>query len=300
LNILVTGSQGGIGSRLVEKLLEAGHTIRSLDQQAAPKGCTWEHHPGDIRDLTLMRTVMQDIDFVFHLAADLTDNGQNQERTYTVNVQGTWNVLMACVEAGVSKLVYFSSIQALGHSNAKHSAIHFPIDDNIPKQPATPYQISKHAAEEMCRGFTVNNDLSIVVLRPTFVFVPGMALGRWWRHLDQDTFVRLGSKDYWSFVHVEDVCQAAILAQKALEHDAIQGFQGFLLTADYVWVDVPTAKLVEEYYPHFAWEGTSMKEYLKDNPYRSLVDCKAAKETLGWDPTQSRRDAVLAEFKESE
>ncbi|MFN2165344.1 MAG: NAD-dependent epimerase/dehydratase family protein, partial [Anaerolineae bacterium] len=158
MNILVTGSQGGIGSRLVQKLLDGGHSICTVDQKAAPKGTAWEHHPGDIRDLALMRMVMQDIDFVFHLAADLTDNGENQERTYTVNVQGTWNVLMACVEAGVRHLVYFSSVQALGHSNPKHTAIRFPIDDDVPSQPATPYQISKHAAEETCRGFTVNND----------------------------------------------------------------------------------------------------------------------------------------------
>ena len=296
MNILITGSQGGIGSRLVRKLYDDGHTIRTLDIKAAPRGCTWEHHPGDIRDLSLMRTVMHDIDLVFHLAADLTDNGENQESTYTINIQGTWNVLMACVEAGVRRLVYFSSIQALGHSNPRHTSICFPIDDNVPKQPATPYQISKHAAEEMCRGFTVKNDLTVITLRPTFVFVPGMAVGRWWRNLDTETLVRFGSKDYWSFVHVEDVCQAALLAMDA----EIEGFHGFLLTSDFTWVDVPTAKLVEDNYPHFAWKGTTMEEYLKDNPYRSLVDCKAARDILGWKPTQSQRDVVLRDFKESE
>jgi UDP-glucose 4-epimerase len=296
MKILVTGSQGGIGKRLVDKLLEAGHDVRTLDQKAAPKNCTWEHVPGDVRNLSLVRALTQGMDIVLHLAADLTDTGEHQERTFTVNVQGTWNVLMACIEAGVSRLVYFSSIQALGHSNPAHSKIYFPIDDKVPKQPATPYQISKHAAEEMCRAFTVRNTLTVACLRPTFVFVPGMAQAGWWRRLPEEDLVRLGKKDYWSFIHVEDVCQAAILSMSA----AIEGFQGFLLTSDYTWVNVPTAKLVADHYAQFEWKRTSAHKYLKDNPFRSLVDCKAAKKVLGWQPEHSQRDAVLQDFDRSE
>ena len=292
MKILITGSQGGIGSALVAKLIQAGHEIRTLDQKAAPKNCAWEHIPGDVRSLSLVRTVMQGIDIVFHLAANLNDTGQDQELTYTVNVQGTWNILMACVEAGVSRLVNFSSIQALGHSNSVHSQIYFPLDDQMPRQPATPYQISKHTAEEMCRAFTVKNDLTIASLRPTYVYLPGAVRKYGWQRLSKENLVELGRKDYWSFVHVEDVCQAALLCMTA----PLTGYQGFLLTSDHVWIDLPTAQLVAEHYPHFEWKNLSQQEYLQHNPYRSLVDCRAAKEILGWQPVHSPRDLIMREL----
>jgi UDP-glucose 4-epimerase len=288
MKIFVTGSQGGIGSVLVEKLIEAGHELRTLDQKAAPKDCTWAHTPGDVRDLALVRRLTQGVDIVLHLAADLTDTGQNQENTFTVNIQGTWNVLMACAETGVSRLVYFSSLQALGHSNAAHTEIYFPIDDRVPKQPATPYQISKHAAEEMCRAFTLQNDLTVASLRPTFVFVPGKTRLQGWGRLPEEELVRLGRKDYWSFVHVEDVCQAAILSMTA----PIKNFQGFLLTSDHTWIDVPTARLVEDHYSKFVWKDTTPAAYLVEDTYRSLIDCSAAKEALGWRPVHSTRQTI--------
>jgi UDP-glucose 4-epimerase len=176
MKILVTGGQGGIGRSVVKKLIDNGHTIRSFDRAARSNEFTWEHIPGDIRDITQVRKLVDGIDVVIHMAAILTDTPTDQELIYSVNIQGTWNILMACMEAGVSRLINFSSIQALGHSNSAHTAIYFPIDDQVPRQPASPYQISKHVGEEMCQAFTVQSDgsfhheMTIISLRPTFCF----------------------------------------------------------------------------------------------------------------------------------
>lgn len=303
MKILVTGSQGSIGRLLVKTLLGAGHTIRSFDQVAREKNATWDHLPGDIRNIEHVRRAVEGMDVVIHLAAILTDTTADQERIYSVNIQGTWNILMACVEAGVTRLINFSSIQALGHSNSAHTAIYFPLNDQVPKQPASPYQISKHVAEEICQGFiaqsegTFHHDLSIVTLRPTFVFnpenyKPDTNPHRIWNQLSDEALTQFGKKDYWSFVHVQDVCQAACLALTA----PIVGHQAFLLTSDYTWAKAPTIELVNRYYPHFRWKNTTPEDYFKDNTFRSLIDCSNARRALGWHPEFSQREAILSTF----
>ncbi len=295
MKILVTGSQGAIGRRLVKVLQKAGHTLRTLDRAAASPESEWEHLPGDVRDISLVRRAAQGMDAVVHLAALLTDS-PGEDLLYTVNIQGTWNVLMACVEAGVPRLVNFSSIQALGHSAPKHTGLYLPFDDQIPRQPAFPYQISKHVGEEMCTAFAVQRGLVVVSLRPTYVFQPDQERDRWWLRLPEEILARSATQDYWSFVDVRDVCQAVVLALAA----PVTGHQAFLLTSDFTWARLPTAELAAKYYPHFAWPRVSLAEWVKDNPYRSLVDCTQAKAVLGWQPVWSRREVILGEEKEGE
>ena len=59
MNILVTGSTGGIGNWVIKRLLEQGHTLRALDVRAQPKNDDYEYIPGDIRDLSVVRRCVQ-------------------------------------------------------------------------------------------------------------------------------------------------------------------------------------------------------------------------------------------------
>jgi nucleoside-diphosphate-sugar epimerase len=87
-------------------------------------------------------------------------------------------------------------------------------------------------------------------------------------------------------VDLRDVVDAAILGLTAegISHDA------FLLAADDTMVDVPTAELVETYYPDTPWPKAAREEYLSGQPYRALVDCSHAKRKLGWRPRRSWRE----------
>ncbi len=69
MNVLVTGSTGGIGGYVVDRLLQAGHTLRTLDIPARPDRTGVEHIPGDVRDLGLVRRAVQGMEAVVHLAA---------------------------------------------------------------------------------------------------------------------------------------------------------------------------------------------------------------------------------------
>ena len=186
MNILVTGSQGGVGRWLVKALLEAGHTIRTLDLAAQAKENPWEHLPGDVRDLSLVRRAVQGMDAVVHLAAIMQDVPGREDFMFSVNIQGAWNILVACVEAGAPRLINFSSLQALGHSNPRHTGLYLPLDDHAPKQPATTYQISKHVGEEMCQAYAVQHGLVIASLRPTFIYQPNLERDEWRRRLPEE------------------------------------------------------------------------------------------------------------------
>jgi nucleoside-diphosphate-sugar epimerase len=283
MRVLVTGSEGHIGQVLAETLREAGHEVRTMDRVARHREKPGEHLAGDLRDSSAVRQAVQGVEAVAHLGAIPHDRAGSPEDVLTVNVQGTLNVLLACVEAGVGRLVYFSSINALGCVGGYRPALYFPIDDAYPRHPLSPYQISKHLGEEACRAFTDRYGLETVCLRPVFVTRPDQTMR--WGQFSPRQMAEWGRVEYWASVDVRDVCEATRLALTVpgIKHDA------FLLTADDTTVAVPTAELVETHYPDTPWPKIAMADYLADNPYRSLMDCTHAKEVLGWQPQHSAR-----------
>ncbi len=282
MRVLVTGSAGHIGRALVQTLRAAGHEVRTFDRVARGKDEDWEHIPGDLRDSQAVRRAVQGVDAVAHLGAISSDRRGGEEDVLAVNVQGTWNVLLACVEAHVGRVVYFSSVQALGIFTHHREAPYLPIDDDCPRHPMTPYQLSKHLSEEMCRSFTERHGLVTVCLRPVGVTVDEhfAQMG----HYTLEDRVEWGKHEYWAYVDREDVCDATLLALTVenVTHDA------FLLTADDICVEPPTAELVDRFHPNTPWKQ-DRAAYLADDPHRSLVDCAHAKQVLGWQPKRSWR-----------
>ncbi len=275
---------------MVKALLEAGHTLRTLDQGTQSRENAWEHIPGDVCDLSVVRRAVQGMEAVIHTAAILGEVRGYEELLYKVNIQGTWNILIACVEAGVERLVNFSSINALGHSSPAHTALYLPLDDEVPRQPYNAYQVSKHVGEELCQSYSSRFGLDIVSLRPTFIYASGSDNLAWLKG-SEDEKAAIATIDYWSFVDVRDVCSAALLSLTV----PMKGHQAFLLASDYSHARMTTQELVQKYYPHLPWTKVAEEAYLKDNPYRSLIDCARARQVLGWQPEFSPRQLILGE-----
>jgi nucleoside-diphosphate-sugar epimerase len=276
-----------IGKWVVKRLSEAGHTIRSLDRAAQPLENSWEHLPGDIRDLSLVRRAVQGTEAVVHLAAIPYDIPNGEEMIISTNLLGTWNIFQACAEAGVKRVVYFSSINALGHAEARpNPELYLPMDDDVPHYVARAYNTSKHLSEELCRAFANLHGITSASLRPTAVLHPDDERMRWWNFIPEDRRNQFMAKDFFSYVDVRDVSDAALLGLTA----SFEGHQAFLLAAEDCASKMPTSELVEQYYPQLPWPKITKEEYLGSNPYRSLVDCSKAKAMLGWQPTISMRD----------
>jgi nucleoside-diphosphate-sugar epimerase len=305
MNVLITGSTGGIGQWVVKRLLEAGHTICAMDIKAQPRHPDYEYIPGDVRDLTILRRAVYGMDAVVHLAAIPYDMERQEDLLLDTNLHGTANVLLACEEAGVQRLVYFSSINALGQAEPGHPGLYLPLDDDVPPYTIRNYALSKNLCEQMCQAFASRGDtpsggpfsarrsaaggsnLTAISLRPTLVTHPGPSRFHWWEFLPDEIKLQANQGDFWSYVDVRDVAEATLLSLTA----QVERHQALLLTADDNRTHTPSAELVEKYYSHLPWPKISKEEYLGRGEFISLVDCSAAKRLLGWQPKYSRFDS---------
>jgi nucleoside-diphosphate-sugar epimerase len=172
---LVTGGAGFIGSHLVEALLNAGHTVRVLDNfstgsrdNLAAVRDRIEIIPGDITDQETVHIAMREIELVFHQAAlaSVPRSIADPMATHNACVNGTLHVLLAAREAKVRRVVYAASSSAYGNTER------LPKTETDPTNPLSPYAVAKLAAEHYCAAFTNVYGLETVRLRYFNVFGP--------------------------------------------------------------------------------------------------------------------------------
>jgi NAD dependent epimerase/dehydratase len=175
---LVTGADGFIGSHLVETLLDKGYEVLALAQYNSFGSWGWLDQidendrlkvvTGDIRDPFFCRTIVKDIDVVFHLAAliGIPYSYVAPETYVATNITGTLNICQACLDEGVQKLIHTSTSEVYG------SAKYVPIDEKHPIQPQSPYSASKIGADAMAMSFYNSFELPLVVARPFNTFGP--------------------------------------------------------------------------------------------------------------------------------
>jgi len=178
--VLVTGSEGFIGSHLVERLLECGADVRAfvlynsfgqwgwLDTLAPEQKAKLDIFLGDVRDPSNVRQAVTGVDTVFHLAAliAIPYSYYSPESYVATNVSGTLNVLQAAREAGVKKIVHTSTSETYG------TAIYTPIDEKHPLQGQSPYSASKIGADMMAESYYRSFDLPVATIRPFNTFGP--------------------------------------------------------------------------------------------------------------------------------
>ena len=289
MRILVTGSEGHLGSWTVPALREAGHEVVTLDIKTRPLSEDGRHIAGDLRDVYVARNAVQGMDAVVHLAA-MPYDAAPPDQVLAINVPGTWNICTACEEAGVPRIVYASSINALGAVGGHRPALYLPIDDAYPCHPAPGYQLSKYLSDEICRSYTYRFGMTTLSLRFGLIVSPPSPARtgrrRWsMATMPQPVRLRMGIHEYWAYVDVRDAASAIVKActVEGVDHEE------FLIFADDSTVDVPTAQLVSEHHPDIPWPNISLVDYVAEDPCRSLMDCSKSKRVLGWQPQHSWR-----------
>jgi NAD dependent epimerase/dehydratase len=123
---------------------------------------------GDIRDAFLVRTAVKDCDYVFHLAAliGIPYSYVAPGDYVAVNVMGTVNVLQACRDEQISRLVHTSTSETYG------TALYVPIDEKHPMQGQSPYSASKIGADKMAESYYNSFELPVVIARPFNTYGP--------------------------------------------------------------------------------------------------------------------------------
>jgi len=214
--ILVTGATGAVGPRVVASLVEAGYRIRTISLDPPPAGL-WpegvETRIGDITNPSVIRAAMQGIDVVIHLAALLhvvNPPPSLQAEYERINVGGTASVVEAARQAGVGRLVLFSTIAVYGGSAGKI------LTEDSPPRPDSFYAETKLAAERIVLAAKRADGGSIgTALRLGAVY--GSRIKGNYRRLlialARGRFVPIGSgSNRRTLVYDKDVGRAAVLA----------------------------------------------------------------------------------------
>ena len=168
MHTFVTGATGFIGGAVVRQLLEGGHTVQALVRPTSDtrqlESLPVERVMGDLSDQEGLRRGMADCDWVFHVAALYSYWGHPWKDFHQANVIGTRNILEVAKEAGMGRVVYTSSIAALGLNPDG-----FPADENTLsslEDRIGPYQRSKFLAERIAADFA-RQGLPVVIVNPS-------------------------------------------------------------------------------------------------------------------------------------
>ena len=267
MKVFVTGHQGRIGVVIVEQLVAAGHTVVGFDRSDGD----------DILDGKAVRAAINGCDAVIHLASLLGGPKDDPDEIMRVGLQGTWHVLAGAEAAGVQRVIYFSSVNALGVFMGLQPPRYLPIDDDHPPIPVSPYGVAKRLGEEMCRHFTEKTGIATICLRPPWV-APVEAY-TWMRaRLDKGGDAEWKPAwEYGAFCDVRDVATAAALALTCPD----PGHVTLLLCADDIASDTPSRQMAAKVHPDVPWQGGPAYEA---EPFKALVDNARAKAVLGWQP----------------
>jgi NAD dependent epimerase/dehydratase len=182
--VFVTGAGGFIGSHLVEALVRSGANVKALVRYNSTNSWGWldkldpdvirevEVCPGDIRDADYVRRFQKGCNYGFHLAALISiPYSYEAPRSFVdTNITGTLNVLQACREQGIERLVCTSTSEVYG------TAQYVPIDEKHSLQGQSPYSASKIGADQVAESYYRSFNLPVVILRPFNTYGPRQSM----------------------------------------------------------------------------------------------------------------------------
>ena len=250
-----------------------------------------------------MAKATRGMDLVIHLAAIPVENGDSQ-KTFHVNLEGTFNVLDAAAKNGVKRFIFASSVvvYALLKPSRPFVPAYFPVDEEMPLVPDRNYSVGKTVAEAYMKAYSRLYGMDAIALRLATVMAPKRG-GKWsWYDVVADIdnpeakFGNLSMRDFmWQYVHVEDAVQAFVKAVAYIDATPGLGFDAFNIGAEDCICGLPTLELIRRYFPNVPLLKTPAR-YV-ENPHATLYSIDKAKRILNYKPEYTWR--VLLEADEA-
>jgi len=293
--VLVTGAGGFIGSHLVERLVEQGAQVRAfvrynsradlgLLKMASPEVRSQvEVIGGDLRDDDAVKQAVKGCQIVLHLGAliSIPYSYHHPVEVAQTNLIGTLNVLMACREYGVERLVHTSTSEVYG------TARQTPISEAHPLQGQSPYSASKIGADKLAESFYCAFNVPVVTIRPFNTYGPRQSARAVIPTVITQALtkpvVKLGNVNTTrDFTFVQDTVNGFLLASHA------QGAEGKTInlgTGSEIRIGDLVEKIVSKV--NRPVEIRVDEERLRPEAsevYRLISDNSQARESLGWQP----------------
>lgn len=221
MKILITGATGLVGSTVARQFLAENHTVFALFRPESDRSLLADIEnkiqwvEGDVLDISFLEKYIEDVDYVVHTAAVVSFVPRDRKTMYKVNMEGTANVVNACLKYGIKKLCHVSSIAALGRPDSRKiiGGQDLVIDEEQRWEESpenSEYAKSKHLAElEVWRGMA--EGLNAVIVNPTLI----LGEGDWSKSSTQIFRYVYQEKPFYTegianYVDVQDVARAVV------------------------------------------------------------------------------------------
>ncbi len=301
--VLVTGAGGFIGSHLVERLVRLGASVRAfvrynsradpglLKLVSADTISSVELIAGDLRDPDALRKAIRGCGHVFHLGAliSIPYSYLHPVEVVESNVIGTLNMLLACRDFEVQRLIHTSTSEVYG------TARRVPIDESHPLQGQSPYSASKIGADKLVESFYCSYQVPVVTVRPFNTYGPRQSARAVIPTIITQALtnrtIRLGNLEtIRDFTFVEDTVDGFMRAAVA---GGVDGLTFNLGTGSEISIGSLTEKIVHK-------TGTQANIEIdaerlrpeKSEVLRLLSDNSLARQRLDWSPSVSLDDGL--------
>ncbi len=301
--VLVTGAGGFIGSHLIEQLVAKGAKVRAFvhyNSRGDPGllrllskeilSCV-ELLAGDLRDLQAVRQAVEGNQTVFHLGASISIpySYRHPAEVAETNLIGTLNVLLACRDLKVERLVHTSSSEAYG------TAQYVPINENHPLHGQSPYAATKIGADKLAESFYCAYNLPVVTVRPFNTYGPRQSARAVIPTIITQALsgleIRLGNLDTKrDFTYVDDTLQGFL---RAAEANGVEGQTFNLGTGEAIRI----GELVDRIIQKLDRKVRAITDPARLRPKGSEVlhlisDNRLARDKLMWQPSVSLDEGI--------
>jgi dihydroflavonol-4-reductase len=301
--VLITGASGFLGAAVARCLIRAGYGVRALLRPTSPRGnvadLPIEIVEGDLLDAASIARAMQNVRYVFHVAADYRLWARDPDQIVRTNVEGTRAVMAAGLRAGVERIVHTSSVATL-----KPRTDGEPSDETSPLEPEAAigaYKYSKVVAERTVEAMVKTQNLPAVIVNPSTPIGPGdirptptgriiveAASGR------MPAYIETGL----NLVHVDDVASGhlAALQHGRIGERYILGGQNVLLRdmlaeiARQVGRTPPKLRLERRMMFPLAYGAEALARITGREPFLTTTGLRLAKDHMFFSSAKAERD----------